>query len=268
MSSKLQNGDLRNWCRSQTSTCHVHRQLAKVAGVERAFTNPDAGKAGVPGLKYICKADKESFAALLKFLSDLYGAPRTAATAPGRRLCAGARDVVRDGELVVTTIEPRFHHAYVEPFLVEETFASAISVMRQLAAAGFHPRWVELAYRPPPHAAAYAAFFHGQVRFGCAQHRMAIERRWFETRLPNYDALNSRPLRAQLDRLLFRPPSRADVIESVGRRLRASLEERVLVEQVARDFSMSERTLRRRLAELGVSFRVLLDEARPSWPRS
>jgi len=50
--------------------------------VERAFTNPDAGKAGVPGLKYICKADKESFAALLKFLSDLYGAPRTAATAP------------------------------------------------------------------------------------------------------------------------------------------------------------------------------------------
>lgn len=57
-------------------------EVIEYPGAKHAFTNPEAGKFNVPGLEYNAKADQESFAALLKMLSDLFGAPKTAATAP------------------------------------------------------------------------------------------------------------------------------------------------------------------------------------------
>ncbi|HVI96850.1 MAG TPA: dienelactone hydrolase family protein [Anaeromyxobacter sp.] len=39
-----------------------------------AFTNPDADKAGVPGLKYDAQADKESWQAATQFLKKVFGA--------------------------------------------------------------------------------------------------------------------------------------------------------------------------------------------------
>ncbi len=42
-------------------------------GAKHAFTNPDADKSGVPGLSYNAEADKESFAALLKLLGEVFG---------------------------------------------------------------------------------------------------------------------------------------------------------------------------------------------------
>jgi dienelactone hydrolase len=56
--------------------------IIEYQGAKHAFTNPDAGKFGVPGLEYNAKADQESFAALLKMLNDLFGPAKTAATTP------------------------------------------------------------------------------------------------------------------------------------------------------------------------------------------
>jgi dienelactone hydrolase len=54
-------------------------EVVEYPGAKHAFTNPDAGKFGVPGLEYNAKADQESFAALLKLLSDTFGPPKAAA---------------------------------------------------------------------------------------------------------------------------------------------------------------------------------------------
>jgi dienelactone hydrolase len=39
---------------------------------KHAFTNPDAGKAGVPALEYNAHADHESFAEMTKFLKGVF----------------------------------------------------------------------------------------------------------------------------------------------------------------------------------------------------
>jgi dienelactone hydrolase len=59
-------------------------EVIEYPGAKHAFTNPEAGKFGVPGLEYNAKADQESFAALIKLLTETFGAPKTAEAAkPG-----------------------------------------------------------------------------------------------------------------------------------------------------------------------------------------
>lgn len=42
-------------------------------GAKHAFTNPDADKYGMPGLGYNAEADRQSWAAMLAFLKQVYG---------------------------------------------------------------------------------------------------------------------------------------------------------------------------------------------------
>jgi len=53
----------------------VRYEVIEYPGVKHGFTNPDADKAGLPGLAYDAKADEESFAALQKALKEQVGAP-------------------------------------------------------------------------------------------------------------------------------------------------------------------------------------------------
>jgi dienelactone hydrolase len=54
-------------------------EVIEYPGAKHAFTNPDADKVGMAGIAYNAKADQESFAALLKFMSEVFGPPKTAA---------------------------------------------------------------------------------------------------------------------------------------------------------------------------------------------
>jgi dienelactone hydrolase len=41
-------------------------------GAKHAFTNPDAGKAGLPALEYNAGADKQAWAAIVKALKEVF----------------------------------------------------------------------------------------------------------------------------------------------------------------------------------------------------
>jgi dienelactone hydrolase len=56
-------------------------EVIEYPGAKHAFTNPEADKKGMPGIAYNAKADQESFAALLKLMTELFGPPATAAAA-------------------------------------------------------------------------------------------------------------------------------------------------------------------------------------------
>ena len=53
-------------------------------GVKHAFTNPDAAKAGMPALAYDATADNESWQALLKLLTQTFGAINPSRPAPAK----------------------------------------------------------------------------------------------------------------------------------------------------------------------------------------
>ncbi|MFO0573211.1 MAG: dienelactone hydrolase family protein [Polyangia bacterium] len=58
--------------RKEMTDAGARFEIVSYPGVKHSFTNPDADKAGVPGLGYSATADTESWDALLKFLREVF----------------------------------------------------------------------------------------------------------------------------------------------------------------------------------------------------
>ena len=59
--------------RKELTAAGARFEIISYPGTKHSFTNPDADKAGVAGLGYSPTADKESFAALINMLREVFG---------------------------------------------------------------------------------------------------------------------------------------------------------------------------------------------------
>lgn len=159
-------------------------------------------------------------------------------------------------------VTPRVFDLEIEAFLVEETFAGAVAVVRAMVGPGFQPLQVDLAFPSGGHRRLYERFFRCPVRFQADEHRLTIDTRWLQARLPGYDRITSDLVRQQLNQLLQIPIGQDDLLESVASRLRHGLHEAPRQGEMAGHINLSERTLRRRLAQRDTSFRELRDTTR------
>lgn len=159
-------------------------------------------------------------------------------------------------------VQPHHFDLEIEPFLVEENFAGAVAVARYLVGAAFSPLRVEFAFDKPAHEARYRRFFRCPIHYGAGGHRLTLESRWLEVRLPGYDRITCGLMRAQLNTLLPRPAGRSDLVESLTNRMRLGGEELPRQAELAQMINLSERTLRRRLESQSQSFRSLRDATR------
>lgn len=145
----------------------------------------------------------------------------------------------------------------------EATIASATSLIRQTSSPRFRPLEVSLKHAAPGSTSAHERYFGCPVRFGCDDDALSI----------SHDAL------ARSNRLADDGISRFLIshleaeIESVGidtpledlvrREVSRSLSEGVPgMVDIARRLAMSDRTLHRRLAEINLSFKTLVDTTR------
>ncbi|WP_377158417.1 AraC family transcriptional regulator [Roseateles sp. UC29_93] len=170
--------------------------------------------------------------------------------------------VIADGQRVHLSASPRLFDLEIEAFLVEEAFAGSVAVVRAMVGPGFRPLQVDLAYPSGDHHRLYERFFRCPVRFQADEHRLTIEAKWLQARLPGHDRITSGLVRQQLNRLLQVPIGQDDLIESVANRLRYGLQDAPRQEQLASLVNVSERTLRRRLEQRDTSFRALRDSTR------
>ena len=58
--------------RKELTDAGARFDIVSYPGAKHGFTNPDADKAGIPGLGYSASADKDSWAALLKMLGEVF----------------------------------------------------------------------------------------------------------------------------------------------------------------------------------------------------
>ncbi len=167
-----------------------------------------------------------------------------------------------DDSTFTLEVVPRYFDPQLEPYLVEDALASVVSVARSLVGAQYRPLRVELAYPEPAHGAAYKAMFNCPVRFDCTANRLVSDVRWLAHTLPTFDHFTADSVRARLVASMAPRRQRDDLIECVAVYLRANLDRSPTQADVAADLNLSERTLRRRLDGLQVSYRALVDEAR------
>jgi len=166
------------------------------------------------------------------------------------------------GTLAQLSAEPKLFDLQIEPFLVKESFASSVAVLRFLVGTGFSPARVDLAFSSKGHDALYQSFFRCPVHFDASTHRLSVDSRWFDTKLPGYERGASELVRAQLSGLLRVKPGQDDLLESLSQRMRKGIEVPPRQRELAEQINISERTLRRRLGEQSTSFLALRDGAR------
>jgi AraC-like DNA-binding protein len=182
------------------------------------------------------------------------------------KVCGSLLDVdfeAVDERSVALTASPRFGDTALLPFLAEELLASSLTIGRELVGPALQPLRVELTYAAPSYAAEYAEVFRSEVRFGARANRVLIGTEWLQHPLPGHNPLVARQALALCSQQLNHDNlGHGDIVVAVERLLRSRLCEHPRIDDIARCLNLSERSLRRRLAESGRVFREIHDRVR------
>lgn len=162
-------------------------------------------------------------------------------------------------ELVIVA-EPEFEADEVTDVLVQFTFAAMVRATRFVVGPGFGPRFVEFGGTRPADTRASEQAFGCPVRFGAPAHRIGFE--LVEQPIATADATVARLLRHTLSLQRSGDAAPSEMEAAIVRALRIDLQSPPTMASIAATLNLSERTLRRRLDENGLSYAALLDGER------
>ncbi|WP_166352539.1 AraC family transcriptional regulator [Phytoactinopolyspora limicola] len=168
------------------------------------------------------------------------------------------------GALVLTT-EPLPGLEDVSRFVVEEMFASIagmLSLGLGLPPGVPAPIEAEFAFPPPDDSAVLLDLFGAAATYESAASRLVIPADVLRTPLPTADRFCHRKMRRLLDDEVAARHEIHGFVAQVERSISLHLDEAPTMPAIASRFHVSERTLRRRLAEAGTTFQALVDALR------
>lgn len=179
-------------------------------------------------------------------------------------LTGGLTDLTVDEEAGLAWIQAscRLPAPQVQVFCIEELFASLMVYLRELAGPDASPVRIEFYYPAPSYAERYQQLFNAPVHFNRETNRMIIPSSLLEQALPGHDPVALKQILTILEREYQGTASKLDLAASVERAITRSLAKRPCIADIAKEINMSERTLRRRLAEHDLTFDGLLDNVR------
>lgn len=156
-------------------------------------------------------------------------------------------------------VRPRLDDPEVEPFLAVYTLASIHAMVQQVLGAEFHPLRVEFALPRPVNLAEFEQAFGCRVEFGSGDHRLSLPPQAIALRTAEPTVV------ARMRMLLLEawpPGPGTDLGAAVVRVLRRCQTLAPPLSDIAAALNLGERTLRRRLAEEGLTYRGLVSEER------
>lgn len=150
----------------------------------------------------------------------------------------------------------------VEAVVVDFITSLVIGMCRMNAGESFRPMAVHLHRRQPGDTQPYLKFFGCEVNFGAGEDVLTFSRGDVESVLPTAN----RQLAATMDRILVERLAQLDKSNVVARCQSQLLEQlssgAVTEEAMASHLHMSRRTLQRKLAEVDVTYKQLVDDTR------
>ncbi|MDI1429622.1 AraC family transcriptional regulator ligand-binding domain-containing protein [Polyangium sorediatum] len=179
-----------------------------------------------------------------------------------KRLC-GLKDMAIDTKGKEVAIHTTYHHAPgpMPPRLVDASLASLLVLLQRGSGLALAPKRVELT-RARSDEPMLMRFFGCPLRFRAERDALVLDERLLSTPFVTHNADLLQVLLPSLDQKLA-PLEQGSLVEQVravvARRMSG---ERPSLAKVARELSLSTRTLQRRLGELGVSYQHVLDDVR------
>ncbi|MGL6236954.1 MAG: AraC family transcriptional regulator [Segniliparus sp.] len=163
---------------------------------------------------------------------------------------------------IAIRVDMRQRDPELEPFLVEESLASVVTLMRSSFSPAFAPTRVEFAYPPPPYVEDYRKFFKCPLRFNAAVNRGYLAQSLMSSPIETSNAMQLALALRALGEDGQRPDPVPDTLAVVREQLRQSLPGAVTMAEIAKRLHTTERTLHRHLAAGGYRFSELRDEVR------
>lgn len=166
-----------------------------------------------------------------------------------------------DGTTVVVGFDDRALPDDVRRFLVERDLAAIWTVLRELG--GGLPRLgaVRLGF-PPADPEPCRAVLGLEPEFGCARTELRFDADWLDLPLPQANPHSLALSEALCRDLVSRRRRRSGIAEHARVMIAQRVADGAPMPEVAAALGLSERSLRRRLAEADTSYRALLDEVR------
>lgn len=161
---------------------------------------------------------------------------------------------------IVLVAEPRFPDPDVSTVLVENALAALVRLSRFVAGPNYAPLAVGFAGAAPTAAAPLEEYFRCPVQFGQGRNRIVFPAA--PQPIASADALSARLCRQLLAQRQRGERAASELEEAIVRALRADLRRPASVKAIAQSVNLSERTLRRRLQQSGLSYAALLDNER------
>ncbi|QCQ16970.1 AraC family transcriptional regulator [Microbacterium sp. RG1] len=152
--------------------------------------------------------------------------------------------------------------ASVDRVLIDAAFAHFTRMVHDVSAGSARPERVDLARARPSDSGAYERGLGAPVRFAAAQDAWWIDTRLAEQSNPYADPWTFAATCAGLEAEAASAVDRRELVARIAARIAAELPDVLPLAEHARAASMSERTLRRRLADAGTSYGALVDDQR------
>ena len=152
----------------------------------------------------------------------------------------------------------------LHPGRADFALAAALQFARESTGVDITPLQVCLAHSEPADASEHRRFFHNAVRFGAGSNSLLLSAVDAARPIRAADEALASIVRRRLDKVLaervlhrtgFSGPVRHMIVEQLGKTT-------LTPEAVARALAVSRRTLSRRLADEGTSFRSIFDDVR------
>jgi AraC-like DNA-binding protein len=153
----------------------------------------------------------------------------------------------------------RYTDSELQPFLIEEAFSSIVALIRCALHDDFAPHAVVVRHPHPAYGDEYARYFRCPVSFEAPDDRLVFDTDWLERPLPGADAYTAAQVVGLLDSARTLGRERQDLVEGLEVSVARSLPHVPPLTHQAQARAMSERTLRRRLAECGTTYEALVD---------
>lgn len=141
------------------------------------------------------------------------------------------------------------------------SMAIVCQIMRDLCGASWNPKRVLLSHRKPRNPVLYQQFFRAPIHFDSNQSAVVFAARWLDYPITNADPLLHCFLKREADEWHSR--QRTDLLTTLHRLLWNSIATgKASAADLAKQLCIHERTLNRRLREVGTSFRHELESVR------
>jgi AraC-like DNA-binding protein len=149
------------------------------------------------------------------------------------------------------------------PLYADYVFAALVGRVRMGIRPELRVRHVDLRRAQPADPGPYQECFQAPVRFAAAGDRLCFTAAEWASPIEGADAALARVLEEHARILAARlPEAPTDFVSTVRTSVMAALPDSADAEHVARALHMSTRTLQRKLADAGTSFREVLDSVR------